>query len=77
MDQELFEDHRLPDTGVGIEMERLLSSIYIKSPKYGTRARTVLLIDRQNHVSFIELSYNENKQDFTQVCYEFDIATAN
>lgn len=77
LDQELFEDHRLPDTGVGIEMERLLSSIYLKSPKYGTRARTVLLIDRQNHVSFIELSYNENKQDFTQVCYEFDIATAN
>lgn len=73
MDQEVFEDHRLPDTGVGIELERTLSAMFIKGPKYGTRASSVLLIDRNNHVTFTERSLNENEQEFTEVHFEFDI----
>lgn len=37
-------DCRLPDTGVGIERERMLSPIFIRSPDYGTRCSTVLRI---------------------------------
>ncbi len=34
------KDKELPDTGVGLELERVLSSIFIKSEKYGTRSST-------------------------------------
>lgn len=37
-------DCRLPDTGVGLERERVLSSIFICSPEYGTRASTVVRV---------------------------------
>jgi uncharacterized protein with NRDE domain len=35
-------DCRLPRTGVGIEMERMLSAVCIESPDYGTRVSTVV-----------------------------------
>ena len=35
-------DCRLPSTGVGIERERLLSSVFIASPDYGTRNSTLV-----------------------------------
>lgn len=40
------EDGNLPDTGVGLERERLLSPIFIETPIYRTRRSTVLLIDK-------------------------------
>lgn len=36
-------DELLPKTGVSLEMERLLSPIFIKSEGYGTRSSTVML----------------------------------
>jgi uncharacterized protein with NRDE domain len=38
-------DHLLPSTGVGLEWERLLSSMFIKSEGYGTRSSTVILMN--------------------------------
>lgn len=38
------DDHTLPHTGIGLERERWLSSAFIQSPQYGTRASTVVLI---------------------------------
>ncbi len=35
-------DCRLPKTGVPIEWERTLSSVYIDTPEYGTRASTIV-----------------------------------
>jgi uncharacterized protein with NRDE domain len=37
-------DDALPDTGVGLELERALSPIRIAMPGYGTRASTVLVV---------------------------------
>ena len=51
-------DDRLPDTGVGLEWERILSPLFIESPAYGTRSSTVLLIDRNESVTFIERVFN-------------------
>jgi uncharacterized protein with NRDE domain len=45
-DETLAADNDLPDTGVGIDKERLLSSIFIRSPIYGTRSSTVVLADQ-------------------------------
>ena len=58
-DNKIASDHDLPNTGIGIEYERLLSPIFIKSPKYGTRSSIVIMIDNNLKVNFIEDVYNE------------------
>jgi len=57
-DQSLAADDSLPDTGIGIDRERLLSAIFIRLPSYGTRVSTVIVIDRQGEVSFTERTYS-------------------
>jgi uncharacterized protein with NRDE domain len=47
-------DCRLPKTGVGVEMERLLSAVMIESPNYGTRTSTVVQLDSNNHAVLTE-----------------------
>lgn len=51
-------DDQLPDTGVGIDLERDLSPIFIQTDNYGTRASTVILVSHDNEVSFIERTFN-------------------
>ena len=56
---ERFPRTELPDTGVGDELESLLSSIFIASKDYGTRCTTVLSIDRDDRVEFEERTYEQ------------------
>lgn len=46
-------DAMLPETGIGVERERFLSSAFITHPVYGTRASTVVLI-ADDHAEIIE-----------------------
>lgn len=41
-------DCRLPSTGVGLELERVLSAVCIESPDYGTRTSTVVKLFAEN-----------------------------
>ena len=50
-------DAELPDTGVGIEWERLLSSPFIVSSAYGTRCSTVVMIRNDGLVTAEERSH--------------------
>lgn len=43
-------DAALPDTGVGIEMERWLSPPFVRGERYGTRCSTVVLVDADSIV---------------------------
>ncbi len=52
------QDERLPDTGVGLEWERILSAIFIASPVYGTRCSTIVLIENSGKIAFIERAFN-------------------
>lgn len=47
-------DDLLPDTGVGIDKERLLSPMHIDFPGYGTRSSNVLLFSNQGAIEFYE-----------------------
>ena len=47
-------DSRLPDTGVSLEWERLLSPICIESPAYGTRASTLLRVHASGDSQLVE-----------------------
>lgn len=44
-DERRAADADLPDTGVGIELERRLSSVFIRERDYGTRASTIIAVD--------------------------------
>jgi uncharacterized protein with NRDE domain len=50
-------DEDLPDTGVGRDLERLLSPAFIVSPAYGTRCSTVILLSRNGAAVFAERSF--------------------
>jgi uncharacterized protein with NRDE domain len=51
-------DHALPDTGVGKELERLLSAQFICSQEYGTRATTTILVRDDGRIKFRESSFH-------------------
>jgi uncharacterized protein with NRDE domain len=50
-------DETLPSTGVTIEWEKLLSPMFIKSEKYGTRSSTVVLMNDEE-ILFEERSFS-------------------
>jgi uncharacterized protein with NRDE domain len=56
-DREPAGDTELPDTGVGTDLERLLSAPFIVSPAYGTRCTTVVLVGRDRLVRVNERRY--------------------
>lgn len=45
-DTRIADDASLPDTGVGLDLERMLSAAFIISPDYGTRTSTSIIIDQ-------------------------------
>ncbi|WP_428908217.1 NRDE family protein [Niallia sp. Krafla_26] len=63
---EPFPDELLPKTGVSLEWERRLSSLFIHSKDYGTRSSTVLLMSNQ-HIQYVERIYlnGENHKEQT------------
>jgi len=56
-DNEPAADGDLPETGVGVATEKLLSSVFIASQNYGTRASTVLIVDDHGRRQLIERSF--------------------
>lgn len=72
-DDTIAADAQLPDTGVGLDRERMLSSMFIKSPVYGTRCSTIVLIDHHNHVTFAERIFNTQTFQHTTQQFQFDI----
>lgn len=64
-------DEQLPDTGVGLELERLLSSIFISSERYGTRSSTILLVDRQHQATFVERSFDQGRSRDAEISFDW------
>ena len=58
-------DHMLPDTGVGIEWERILSPVFITSDNYGTRSSSVIWMEYSGKVTILERSYDPKKEGET------------
>jgi uncharacterized protein with NRDE domain len=79
-DQALFEllrddgihpDATLPQTGVPLDWERLLSSAFVKSPGYGTRSSTVLCADGKDWIGFDEQTWLPGAQRGERLHYRF------
>ncbi len=56
-DDGLHPDHALPQTGVPLEWERLLSAAFVKSPSYGTRSSSLLTLHRSGWICFDEQTW--------------------
>lgn len=70
-DRRVPPDDKLPSTGIGLEWERLLSSIFIESPIYGTRSSTVLLIGKNRRVRFVEKVFDGQKEPWIASRFSF------
>ena len=66
-------DHELPDTGVGLQRERELSSVFVSGEHYGTRASTLLLVHRDGRVLFVERSYGPRGAALGEVEERFEL----
>ncbi len=60
-DSSIPGDSLLPDTGVGLEWERILSPLFIKSPSYGTRSSIIMGITPQGQFNVTERTYFPDK----------------
>ena len=60
-DHRTAEDHELPDTGVALDIERLLSSRFIRSTGYGTRACSVVTFDQRQCIEFSEQNFTDSE----------------
>ncbi len=69
-DGETAADAELPETGVGLATEKLLSSVFIASQNYGTRASTVLIVDDQGRRRLVERSFGPFGGHLGEVCLE-------
>lgn len=57
-DDQMVVSEKLPDTGVGEELEKMLSAKFINTQEYGTVCSTVIKVDKEGNVFFEERSYN-------------------
>lgn len=53
-------DELLPETGVSLEWERMLSPLFIQSEHYGTRSSTVLLVS-EKEMEYVERVFSNGK----------------
>jgi len=72
----LYDDHvavdaQLPNTGLPLERERALSSMFIKTENYGSRCSTVIMVDKGNNVLFSERIFNTSTFDYTTQTFTF------
>lgn len=51
-------DKLLPDTGIGVDSERILAPPFIRTATYGTRASTVVLVSVDGDVTMIERRFS-------------------
>jgi uncharacterized protein with NRDE domain len=72
-DDVMSPDSQLPDTGIGLDRERALSSMFIKSPGYGTRCSTVVLVDHKNNVHFSERVFDLTDFSFSEKNFKLSV----
>lgn len=66
------EDEALPDTGIGLDWERFLSSVFITGESYGSRCGTVAIWQGSQGVAIEERSYQGSPVNFSSVQFQLD-----
>ena len=76
-DSTMAEDDELPDTGIGIDNERLLSPLFVNAGNYGTRSSTVVLIDKTGNVTFVERTFDRRPDRYSTVSHQFVVESGH
>lgn len=71
-DDSRWPDDVLPDTGVGVELERRLSAAFIRGDRYGTRASTLIAIDHAEGGCIIERRFGAGGMAQGETRFDFD-----
>ncbi|WP_440223720.1 NRDE family protein [Dokdonella sp. MW10] len=64
------DDARLPDTGVGLVLERTLAPVFIEGEHYGTRAATLVMRDPDRRLLLRERSFGPGGTRTGEVAWE-------
>jgi uncharacterized protein with NRDE domain len=72
-DVEPAPDHMLPDTGLSLDRERALSSMFIKTDGYGSRCSTVVLVEHSGEITFAERVYDLSTFIYTTQTFRLKI----
>lgn len=72
-DREQPPDHLLPDTGVGLAIERMAAPMFIAAERYGTRAVTAVLISERRALLY-ERSYGPHGRYIADARCELDLS---
>ncbi len=72
-DTTVAADGDLPDTGVGVELERRLSPIFVHMDGYGTRCSTVVTLDSGGGLVFCERNFDDNGAIVDNGRFEFAV----
>ncbi|MCP4161613.1 MAG: NRDE family protein [Deltaproteobacteria bacterium] len=62
---------QLPETGVGLEWEKILSSIFITSEAYGTRCTSIITMN-EKEVNFFERTYDKDHEGDEKISFSMD-----
>lgn len=72
-DDKKFDLNLIPDTGIPRELEHSISSIFVRTEKYGTRSSTIILVDRENNLTFHERSFDKNGDSVIDKRFELNL----
>jgi len=70
-DDQTAVPEQLPNTGVGLAMEEMLSPVFVRSPQYGTRASTVILRGSNGGLYFKERAFDSQGKPIHEVEQEW------
>ncbi|QOL25961.1 NRDE family protein [Thalassotalea sp. LPB0316] len=76
-DQQQAPDELLPETGIGLEWERTLSSIMIIGKEYGTRSSCVYTLSRQGHIAVSERTFSPTGECLNSLTFNWQIDINN
>jgi uncharacterized protein with NRDE domain len=66
-------DEELPETGIGLEWERRLAPVFIRSDGYGTRSSSVILSDRTGYTRFVERTFDRDGRLSSEARFEIPL----
>ena len=72
---QIAADHLLPDTGMDLESERKLSSIFIQGKDYATRSSTVLLMDKKRTLHWFDQTWDHQGKSVRNKEFTIPLAT--
>ena len=73
-DRGVAADRELPDTGVGLQREKALGPKFIAvDDRYGTRASTVVIVQRDGGVRYSERSFGPRGEFLGEVSHQFEL----